>query len=294
MLKTLSLCQNCGLQFDVSSIQAGSKFRCDCGAVVEVKPLKLHNSAVIHCSGCGGAKKNPDGTCSYCSSQFTLHEMDLNGSCPQCLTKTSSKAAYCHGCGLMLTEGLPVGKPTKQLCPSCQLPDYPMSTRVFPRHSISLLECNTCAGVWVSQRTFDHLCKSTFKKTFSILSLKSQKLAPLIQPKRFYRICPVCNEVLNRVHYQKNSGVVVDVCRQDGIWFDIQELETVLNYEFDRASASRSTRIPGVKTSAEVTKPSSSAGSGGASGNHVHDDREIYEIEEDIDLEALVKSFFSE
>ena len=43
-----------------------------------------------------------------------------------------------------------------------------------------------------------------------------------------YRRCPECNKMMSRRMFGKTSGVVIDACREHGIWFDAQELEGVL------------------------------------------------------------------
>jgi Zn-finger nucleic acid-binding protein len=55
-----------------------------------------------------------------------------------------------------------------------------------------------------------------------------------------YVRCPDCDAVMNRQNYGKRSGVVVDVCRDHGIWFDDRELTRVL--EFVRAGGLERTR----------------------------------------------------
>ena len=45
-----------------------------------------------------------------------------------------------------------------------------------------------------------------------------------------YLACPVCKKSMNRRQFGRISGVVVDVCKQDGVWFDPGELSTVLAF----------------------------------------------------------------
>jgi Zn-finger nucleic acid-binding protein len=42
--------------------------------------------------------------------------------------------------------------------------------------------------------------------------------------------CPVCAELMNRVNFARVSGVVLDVCRQHGAWFDAGELRAVRSF----------------------------------------------------------------
>lgn len=43
-----------------------------------------------------------------------------------------------------------------------------------------------------------------------------------------YLACPLCRSSMNRVNFGKVSGVVVDVCKLHGTWFDPGELTKVV------------------------------------------------------------------
>ena len=45
-----------------------------------------------------------------------------------------------------------------------------------------------------------------------------------------YIHCPVCDVLMNRRVFARMSGVVVDVCRQHGVWFDAGELAAVVQF----------------------------------------------------------------
>jgi len=45
-----------------------------------------------------------------------------------------------------------------------------------------------------------------------------------------YVSCPLCHTSMNRVNFGKVSGVIVDVCRDHGTWFDPGELTTVVAF----------------------------------------------------------------
>jgi Zn-finger nucleic acid-binding protein len=45
-----------------------------------------------------------------------------------------------------------------------------------------------------------------------------------------YRPCPVCSKLMHRRNFGRKSGVIVDQCRPHGFWFDVTELETVLQW----------------------------------------------------------------
>jgi len=45
-----------------------------------------------------------------------------------------------------------------------------------------------------------------------------------------YIHCPVCSSLMNRSAFGRISGVVVDVCRKHGVWFDGGELSEVVRF----------------------------------------------------------------
>ncbi len=45
-----------------------------------------------------------------------------------------------------------------------------------------------------------------------------------------YRACPECATMMNRTNYARISGIIVDVCREHGTWFDAHELPALLDF----------------------------------------------------------------
>jgi len=45
-----------------------------------------------------------------------------------------------------------------------------------------------------------------------------------------YVHCPECQKVMNRVHFAHSSGIVIDVCKKHGVWFEKDELRGVLDF----------------------------------------------------------------
>ena len=50
------------------------------------------------------------------------------------------------------------------------------------------------------------------------------------EPRPMYVRCPVCATLMNRKQYATGAKVVIDVCRQHGVWFDGGELPQVLDF----------------------------------------------------------------
>jgi len=45
-----------------------------------------------------------------------------------------------------------------------------------------------------------------------------------------YAPCPQCGQLMNRINFARCSGVIVDVCKGHGTWFDVQELSAIVQF----------------------------------------------------------------
>jgi len=55
-----------------------------------------------------------------------------------------------------------------------------------------------------------------------------------------YVPCPQCGQLMNRLNFARCSGVIVDVCKGHGTWFDRDELRQIV--EFIRAGGLEASR----------------------------------------------------
>jgi Zn-finger nucleic acid-binding protein len=199
--------------------------------VLRVKAAKGHDAAVVQCSGCGAPREKHATACEHCSSDFTLHEQDLHTVCPHCMTRVSDKARFCHSCGTTLTASKVAGEPSKVRCPSCKKKPL-LHSRRLGNEDFSMLECQLCAGMWIELRIFEELAnkaKAQDPIDAALLNSKAVTGRQEIKPEKWsYRHCPECGEMMQRRNYGRRSGVIVDACRDHGIWFDADELQQIL------------------------------------------------------------------
>jgi Zn-finger nucleic acid-binding protein len=45
-----------------------------------------------------------------------------------------------------------------------------------------------------------------------------------------YIPCPDCGQLMNRNNFAKASGVIVDICKKHGVWFDADELPSIIGF----------------------------------------------------------------
>lgn len=234
-LRHLVLCPGCSLQYDASQLEAGDRFHCGCGKVVRVPSPKSHDAAVVRCSSCGAPRRDQEGKCSFCDSSFTLHERDLHTICPRCTARISDSARFCHGCGMTISPQASAGTPTEFDCPACG-DQHKLQSRRLDERELSVLECGSCAGLWVPNEVFQRLASNAEEVRTAVAALGDNgSTTPIaIQPieieRRLYRPCSICGSLMHRRNYGRKSGVIVDTCREHGVWFDEGELAQILRW----------------------------------------------------------------
>jgi Zn-finger nucleic acid-binding protein len=142
--------------------------------------------------------------------------------CPACFTMNFRESKFCARCGAptVLWEASPGMLP----CPGCETPL--LKARV---KDTELYQCGKCFGFWVDRNMVEHICRKAREE--SIPSTLADASAPnrRLEKVRYVR-CPGCRKLMNRVNFSEYSGIVVDVCREHGTWFDARELQEVVRF----------------------------------------------------------------
>jgi Zn-finger nucleic acid-binding protein len=137
----------------------------------------------------------------------------------------------------------------------------------------TLRSCNACGGLWLDPHALQRLCDTREERAgvVSVLAARvpDNSTAPDVVK---YAPCPVCTKLMNRTNLAKSSGVILDVCKNDGVWLDRGELQRVLGFvdaggmtvarerekqklaeEQRRLAAMQAASMGGARLSAEVT-----------------------------------------
>lgn len=85
--------------------------------------------------------------------------------------------------------------------------------------------CGTCQGTFCDRETLKRLITDALQSP-ALQGYDRPALSLAGVPS--YIRCPVCTELMNRRNFAGSSGVVIDICVQDGVWFDDGELAQVL------------------------------------------------------------------
>ena len=225
-------CPQCRRQYNGTGQPAGARYRCTCGAALEVPRPQPHETAVIRCSSCGAPRENEASTCRYCNADFTLREQQLDAACPQCLARVSSRASYCHSCGAPVQMRTAV-EATELPCPGCA-GSRKLVRRRLGETDAAIFECEVCGGIWVEKQVFETMAERARADRLPDLSLRPAGGPPpaTAQPASgpFYRSCAQCGARMNRRNWGQKSGIIVDVCQNHGLWFDLDELDRLLRW----------------------------------------------------------------
>lgn len=90
-----------------------------------------------------------------------------------------------------------------------------------------MLDCSACQGIFLEKYVIDRMGTEEGKEIR--LAFPKRARAPEPTPVRYIE-CPTCHRLMNRTIFAKMSGVIVDVCKDHGVWFDAGEINAVVEF----------------------------------------------------------------
>lgn len=218
----LIACPECKRQYDVTNHPEGERIRCLCGEAFPVVHHEPHEARAIRCSSCGGTLEGAARRCGFCQSEFTIVERRLDSVCPSCFARLASDAKFCMECGVAIAPQALVPAPAQAECPRCQ---GELQSRDLG--ATSLVECTSCAGLWCPPDTFRSICKEAGQGASALR--KEVGFEPVRHPFRYLK-CPTCQDMMVPRNFGRSSGIMIDVCRDHGVWLDDTELERIVTF----------------------------------------------------------------
>jgi Zn-finger nucleic acid-binding protein len=117
--------------------------------------------------------------------------------------------------------------------------------------------CPECAGLWFDAEEFGY--HASERDTFTDPTIPRVYLKHPLEEKKSYLKCVRCEAVMVRRNFRKISGVLIDICRDHGVWLDAGELEQIrcfianggLNKSQDRQISTNSDTLS--KLASEIT-----------------------------------------
>jgi len=172
----------------------------------------------LNCPMCGASVSSDAPQCKYCEARLATV------ACPSCFAMMFLGSKHCQRCGAAAGQPQGVTDADKK-CPRCK---GEMQSKTLGQQTI--LECPDCLGLWLDSSSFEKICADR-EQHAAVLGAASLAAAHVpTDEKVSYIPCPQCHQLMNRANFARCSGVVVDVCKKHGIWFDRDELSKIIEF----------------------------------------------------------------
>jgi Zn-finger nucleic acid-binding protein len=116
-------------------------------------------------------------------------------------------------------------------CPRCGIPLQTVNLSTDKKFYIE--KCDRCFGMFFDPGELDALLQETVTTSYRIDTRRLSRIATAgdASPEQVVYIkCPVCGKLMNRVNAGARSGVVMDRCRDHGVWLDGGELRRLFEW----------------------------------------------------------------
>jgi Zn-finger nucleic acid-binding protein len=170
---------------------------------------------------CGAAAATDATRCEHCGARLATV------ACPACFGMMFLGQQFCPHCGAKAERKEDSQPARPEPCPRCQT-----NMEAVVLGGSTVRECPKCEGIWTDTETLRQICVNQEKQA-AVLGLPTPLAANEgveIEKQIRYLRCPVCAEMMNRINFANFSGVIVDVCRQHGTWFDRDELRHIVEF----------------------------------------------------------------
>lgn len=224
----LVACPTCHTQYDVEGVEA-PRISCRCGEVLENREPVAVDAVVHRCGSCAAQISPDDETCAYCGSSVLRDLGKLSLICPECGGRNEDAARFCVACGVGFSPE-PIPEEGREVpCPCCGVLMPPQSVG-----GVAVNECPQCNGLWAPADHLDQLIRRALKARADdpsrALDLPRRQGSNPMRQKVQYRKCPECDGYMQRMNFQRSSGVILDRCAEHGSWLDADELEQIVGF----------------------------------------------------------------
>jgi Zn-finger nucleic acid-binding protein len=193
------------------------------------------SAQTLNCPMCGAAAATEATHCPYCDSRLATI------ACPSCFGMMFLGSRHCPHCGELGARRNSTDAGSTLHCPRCQI----RLEQVALGETARLLECPRCDGLWVEAEAFERICADREQQS-AVLGAASHVVSHAAGLEANggavrYVPCPQCGQLMNRLNFARCSGVIIDLCKGHGTWFDREELRRIV--EFIRAGGLETSRM---------------------------------------------------
>lgn len=178
-----------------------------------------HHAKALRCPACGGWLESGTRRCEYCKVELASVR------CWRCFDLSFAGTSVCARCGASLGLEGDLGT-TGYRCPGCGEDEL----HLIDVGDHRIRECPACSGIHVDNETFERLTHLREAEAgVRMAGGPTKRALDANEPVR-YRPCPMCASIMSRKNFGRSSGVIIDVCKEHGVWFDPDELTAVLEF----------------------------------------------------------------
>jgi len=118
-----------------------------------------------------------------------------------------------------------------RICPRCNVSLRTIDLKINGKFLIE--RCDHCLGLFFDPGELEALLEATVSNVYDINRSKLDAINNSMSPDHAsvaYIKCPECFKLMNRVNFGTKSGVIVDRCRDHGVWLDGGELRHLFEW----------------------------------------------------------------
>lgn len=161
---------------------------------------------MANCSNCSAPLPPNTIRCEYCGS---LNDIDLKGVHYNTTHETDSE----------------------RICPRCAIRLESIDLKIDGRFLIE--RCEQCLGLFFDPGELEAVLQATVSNVFTVNRSRLESINATMRSNDYgvtYIKCPVCSKIMNRVNFGAKSGVIVDRCKEHGVWLDGGELRHLFEW----------------------------------------------------------------
>jgi Zn-finger nucleic acid-binding protein len=120
---------------------------------------------------------------------------------------------------------------SERTCPRCVIGLKTIDLKLDGRFLIE--RCDQCLGLFFDPGELEALLEATVCNVFTINRGQLESINSARRGSDYgvsYIPCPVCSRLMNRVNFGTKSGVIVDRCKEHGVWLDGGELRHLFEW----------------------------------------------------------------
>ncbi len=156
-------------------------------------------------------------------------------SCSAPLPQGSIRCEYCGGLNDTDLKGVHYytthENESERICPRCTISLKTIDLNINGRFLIE--RCDECLGLFFDPNELETLLEATVSNVFTIDRSQLDNINSTGKAGDYpvsYIKCPVCSTIMNRINFGIKSGVIVDRCKEHGVWLDGGELRHLFEW----------------------------------------------------------------